>query len=164
MAAAEWSFNLLINSASSRSRCRSREGGGGGGDRAAGERGGGGGRGGRGKLAGALPDVRGLARSAGEAPQGEQRGTYSPGLRRHPPAERLNRKWLLSARSPEGSCRHQGGPGLSPPQALPWGRVTGQGEGPHWGKPPRSLTLQHGATPTTALSSVRAVGRRGGGP
>lgn len=35
MAAAERSFNLLINSACSRSRCRSREGGGGGGDRAA---------------------------------------------------------------------------------------------------------------------------------
>lgn len=113
----------------------------------------------RGKLAGALPDVGGLARSAREALRGEQRGTYSPGLGRHPPAERLSRKWLLSARSPEGSCRHQGGPGLSLPQSLPWGRVTGRGEGPHWG----SLTLQHGATPTTALSSVRAAGRRGGG-
>lgn len=90
----------------------------------------------RGKLAGALPDVGGLACSAGEAPRGEQRGTYSPGLWRHPPAERLSRKWLLSARSPEGSRWHQGEPGLSPPQALPWGCVTGRGEGPHWGKPP----------------------------
>ena len=87
----------------------------------------------------------------------------SPELGRRPPEERLGRKSLLSARSPQGSCRIKEDLASHRPNPFPGARVTGRGEGPYQGKSPRSLTLQHGATPTAALSSVRAAGRRGGG-
>lgn len=156
MAAAEWSFNLLINSACSQSCCRSREGGGGGGDQAAMQEGGAG-VGERGKLAAALPDVGGLAHSAGEAPWGarssggahQRRGWAGNGCCR-PAAPKA------AAGIKEDLVSHR-------PNPFPGARVTGRGEGPYRGKSPRSLTLQHGATTTAALSSVRAAGRRGGG-
>ena len=110
----------------------------------------------RGKLAAALPDVGGLAHSAGEAPRGargsggahRRRGWAGNGCCR-PAAPRA------AAGIKEDLASHR-------PNPFPGARVTGRGEGPYRGKCPRSLTLQHGATPAAALSSVRAAGRRGG--
>lgn len=57
-----------------------------------------------------------------------------------------------------------GAPGLSFQPTFPWPQVTGQGCEPVSVRdPPNHSHSQHGAPPTTALSIVRAAGRRGEG-
>lgn len=159
--AAQWSFNLLINSAYFQSRCRLREGRGGGSLQQ--QQGGGGSareeRGLRGESLGMLCQMsRSLAHSSAEPLQGEQKRTCSQ----------------EGGRREEKLCRHgccQSGSTWSPsPGCLSLAQDPGQVRGPSVVSLPSRELPQITEAPCvepsqqqTALSTVRAAGRRGEG-